>query len=105
MWSGTMTKTGALATGALVLALAAGTAHAATNLVADGDFTSPSGGNAFHQYSAGSSIGSWNVVSGSVDLVGAYWQAPTAGAGSVDLNGHSDGSIDQSIATGAGTYT
>ncbi|HEY2052117.1 MAG TPA: PEPxxWA-CTERM sorting domain-containing protein [Caulobacteraceae bacterium] len=100
-----MTKTGACATGALVLALAVGSAHAATNLVADGDFTSPSGGGAFHPYFAGSSFGPWNVVSGSVDLVGGYWQAPTPGAGSVDVNGNADGSFDQSIATGAGTYT
>jgi len=101
-----MTKTGALATGAIVLALASGGAvHAATNLVADGDFNSPSGGNAFHPYSAGSSFGPWTVTSGSVDLVGGYWQEMAPGQGGVDVNGNTDGSFDQSIATGAGTYT
>lgn len=100
-----MAKTGAYATGAIVLALAVGGAAHAANLVSDGDFNSPSGGNAFHPYSAGSSFGPWTVTSGSVDLVGGYWQAPTPGAGSVDVNGSSDGAFDQSIATGAGTYT
>jgi choice-of-anchor C domain-containing protein len=88
----------------LALALGGG-AHAATNLVTDGDFNSPSGGNAFHPFSAGSSFGPWTVSSGSVDLVGGFWQEPTPGAGSVNVNGHSDGSFGQSIATGPGTYT
>ena len=100
-----MTKTGARATGAIVLALAVGGSAHAANLVSDGDFNSPSGGNAFHPYSTGSSFGPWTVTSGSVDLVGGFWQAPTPGAGSVDVNGSSNGSFDQSIATGAGTYT
>ncbi|HEY1925981.1 MAG TPA: choice-of-anchor C family protein [Caulobacteraceae bacterium] len=83
-----------------------GAAHAATNLVADGDFNTPYGGNAFKLFFSGSSFGPWTVTSGSVDLVGGYWQEPTPGVGSVDLDGNTNGSIDQSIATSAGdTYT
>ena len=120
-----MTKTGAYAAGALVLALAGGgAAHAAggaapavsnmdpsvtpttsTNLVSDGDFNSPYGGPTFTTYSSGQSFGPWTVTSGSVDLIGAYWQSPTAGGGSVDVDGNAPGAFDQSINTGTGNYT
>ena len=100
-----MTKTGAKAAGALVLALAVGGAAHAANLVTDGDFSSPSGGPTFTTYAAGSSFDGWSVTSGSVDLIGGYWQAPTPGGGSVDLDGNAPGAISQSIATGTGEYT
>ncbi len=77
-------------------------AHAGPNLVADGDFNSPSGGGSFVTYSGGSSIGPWTVTGGSVDLIGGYWQAPTAGGGSVDLDGNAPGGVSQSISTIAG---
>jgi choice-of-anchor C domain-containing protein len=100
-----MKKTAAFASGALALALTAGTAHAVTNLVVDGDFTSPSGGTRFVTYHAGSIFGPWNVISGSIDLIGGYWQPPAPDTGSVDVNGTTDGSFGQSISTGKGTYT
>lgn len=77
-------------------------AHAGPNLVADGDFSSPSGGGSFVTYSGGSSIGPWTVTGGSVDLIGGYWQAPTTGGGSVDLDGNAPGGVSQSISTIAG---
>jgi choice-of-anchor C domain-containing protein len=80
----------------------AGAAHA-TNLVVDGDFNSPWGG-VYTTYYAGSSFGPWNVTSGSVDLIGSYWQSPTAGGGSVDMDGNSPGAIDQTLNLTAGTY-
>lgn len=121
-----MTKTGAKAAGALVLALAVGgAAHAATssggaaraanvspsapitgtNLVSDGDFNSPYGGTSFTTYSAGQSFGPWTVTSGSVDLIGGYWQNTPVGDGSVDVDGNAPGAFDQSINTGTGKYT
>ena len=100
-----MTKTGAPAAGALVLAMAVGGAAHAANLVADSNFNTPFGGPTFTTESAGTSFGPWTVTSGSVDLIGDYWQAPTTGGGSVDVDGNSPGSFDQSINTGAGKYT
>lgn len=99
-----MKKTGAYATGAIVLALAVGGAAHAANLVSDGDFTTPSGGATFTTYSAGSSFGPWTVTSGSIDLIGGYWQNPTTPGGSVDVDGVQPGAFDQSIATGTGEY-
>ncbi|HEY1925982.1 MAG TPA: PEPxxWA-CTERM sorting domain-containing protein [Caulobacteraceae bacterium] len=100
-----MSKTGALATGAIVLALAAGGAAHAANLVVDPEFNSPSGGATFIDEADGTSFGGWTVTSGTVDLIGAYWQAPEAGGGSVDLDGISAGAITQTLATGTGEYT
>jgi choice-of-anchor C domain-containing protein len=88
----------------LILGLA-GAAHA-SNLVSDGDFSSPYGGPVFTTYFSGSSFGPWSVTSGSVDLIGGYWQSPSGPAGgSVDIDGDSPGAISQSLATGTGTYT
>ena len=91
--------------------LLAGAAQAA-NLVADGNFNAPSGGSTFTTYGAGSSFGPWLVgtpsqdvgVNGSVDLIGGYWQAPTPGGGSVDLDGNNPGTISQTLTLAAGTY-
>ncbi|HLZ84935.1 MAG TPA: DUF642 domain-containing protein [Caulobacteraceae bacterium] len=90
--------------------LFAGAAEAA-NLVADGNFNAPSGGAGFTTYSAGSSFGPWQVGTpaqdigaGSVDLIGGYWQAPTAGGGSVDLDGNNPGTISQTLTLAKGTY-
>jgi choice-of-anchor C domain-containing protein len=91
------------AAGVLALTLALGGAAHAGNLVADATFDSPSGGGSFTTYFATQGFSSWTVDSGSVDLIGGYWQAP-AGAGSVDLDGDSPGAISQSIATGKGAY-
>lgn len=100
-----MTGTGAYAAGVLVLAFATGGAAHAANLVSDGDFSTPYGGPGFTTYYSGSSFGPWTVTSGSVDLIGGYWQSPVTGGGSVDVDGFTPGSFDQTIATGAGSYT
>ena len=92
-----------IAGAALAAALIASGAQAA--VVADGDFSSPSGGGSFATYGSGSSMGPWLVTQGSVDLIGAYWQSPTAGGGSVDLDGaYQAGGISQGLALAAGSY-
>ena len=75
---------------------------AGPNLVADGNFTSPSGGGSFVSYAAGSNMGPWAVTGGGVDLIGAYWQAPNGIGGSVDLDGNAPGGLTQQLATAAG---
>jgi choice-of-anchor C domain-containing protein len=99
-----MMKTFARASGVIALALAMGGAAHAANLVDDGTFDSPFGGPTFTTFGAGTSFGPWSVTSGSVDLIGGYWQAPAGTTGSVDLDGNSPGGISQSISTGTGTY-
>jgi choice-of-anchor C domain-containing protein len=71
--------------------------QASANLISDGDFSNPSGGSSFTTYNAGSTFGPWFVATGSVDLIGGYWQAPPSGGGSVDIDGNSPGSITQSF--------
>jgi choice-of-anchor C domain-containing protein len=79
-------------------------AIAATNFVSDGDFSSPSGGSSFVTFAGGSSLGAWTVTGDSVDLIGSYWQSPTAGGGSLDLDGNAPGGVTQTLSLGAGTY-
>ncbi|HEX8524521.1 MAG TPA: choice-of-anchor C family protein [Tepidisphaeraceae bacterium] len=74
----------------------------AKNRVVNGDFESPgvpSGG--WSTYGAGSTFGGWTVASGSVDMIGDYWQAASGNA-SVDLNGAQAGAIYQDLQTLAG---
>jgi len=85
-----------------------GLANANANLVIDGDFSNPFGGS-FTTYNANSNntFGPWTVTSGSVDLIGNYWQSPNGvGGGSVDLDGYFQaGSISQILnVTTAGLY-
>ena len=85
----------------------ASVAAAAANVLSDGNFAYPSTSpNLFLTFTAGQSIGPWQVTSGDVDLVSTgYWQA-TAGGQSVDLNGLTTGAIAQTFATTPGTkYT
>jgi choice-of-anchor C domain-containing protein len=79
----------------------AGSAKAAT-LILDGDFanTSPT----FTTENNGTAFGPWTVTSGSVDLIGGYWQSPTPGGGSLDIDGNSNGSIAQTFTAPAGNY-
>jgi choice-of-anchor C domain-containing protein len=65
-------------------------------IVADGDFTNPSGGGGFLTYGPGP-MGPWTVTGDSVDLIGGYWQGPPSGGGSVDLDGNAPGGIKQTI--------
>jgi len=81
--------------------LLSGGAHAAT-LVLDGDFAN--GSPTFTTFSSGSSFGPWTVTSGSVDLIGGYWQSPTAGGGSVDVDGVVPGAFQQVFTAPAGNY-
>ncbi|MBV8103990.1 MAG: DUF642 domain-containing protein [Hyphomicrobiales bacterium] len=80
-------------------------------MVLDGDFNNSDPG--FATFFSGSSFGPWAVTSGSVDLVGGYWQSPsgpnppTGTNGSVDLDGDSPGGISQGISglTAGKAYT
>jgi choice-of-anchor C domain-containing protein len=69
---------------------------ASANLVIDGNFTAAGNPGSYTTYSAGS-MGGWTVVSGSVDLIGTYWQSPAGGGNSVDMAGNSSGTINQTI--------
>jgi choice-of-anchor C domain-containing protein len=66
----------------------------------DGSFESPDVGGGYSAVFAGQNIGAWVVESGSVEIVGTYWQA-AAGNQSLDLSGIWDfaGTIYQDIAT------
>ncbi len=94
-----------------VAAIASASAAWAANVVIDGDFNNSNA--TFSDISSGGSIGPWSVTSGSVDLVGGYWQSPSgpnfpSGTnGSVDMNGVSPGAISQGISglTDGKTYT
>jgi choice-of-anchor C domain-containing protein len=87
------------------LCLASGFSQAsASTIVTDGNFNDPTGGSGFTTYFSGQSFNAWNVTGGGVDLIGGYWQAPTSGAGSVDLDGNAPGAISQSITAPAGNY-
>jgi hypothetical protein len=87
----------------LAIALGLGSTAARANLVVDGNFDNPSGGGGFVTYGpgqvAGSDFGPWHVNSGSVDLIGGYWQSPSGpSGGSVDLDGNFQaGSISQTF--------
>jgi choice-of-anchor C domain-containing protein len=107
-----MTKPYLLA-GIAASALLAASSAFATNLVSDGDFSSPYGGPGFTTYFNGQSFGPWNVQAvggysnGGVDLIGGYWQAPNSvpGTDSVDLDGDNPGLIFQTVSWTAGdTY-
>jgi len=93
----------AVLTAMAIIGLSSAAAHAAVNLVSDGDFSSPSGGATFTTYSSGS-FGPWTVGGGSVDLIGGYWQAPAGTSGSVDLDGNAPGSISQALSLTSGEY-
>jgi hypothetical protein len=90
--------------GAAALA-AAGNAHAATNIVANGGFEYPAIGPSYVQYDAQSSaISGWNVSNGSVDLITIPY-AFYEGVQALDLSGQSLGTISQVLNTVAGqTY-
>lgn len=64
------------------------------------------GGGSYTNYVAGSTFDGFTVTSGSVDLIGTYWQASPGGAGSVDLDGLSPGSIKltNDLTLAAGSY-
>jgi len=67
------------------------------SLVADGNFTAAGTPSSFTTYFASQTMGGWTVVSGSVDLIGGYWQSPPGGGNSVDMAGDTSGTISQTI--------
>jgi choice-of-anchor C domain-containing protein len=76
-----------------------------TNLVTDGNFDNTGVTNHFQTLSAGNSFSGWKVESGTVDVIGTYWEHNGAG-GSIDLDGSSPGAISQEMTTVPGqTYT
>jgi hypothetical protein len=91
---------------------------ASANDVSCGNFDCPYVGASFMTIDSGLSYGPWTVVSGvndatgSVDVIGAYWQSPTGpGTGSVDLDGTipptggpAAGGIEQTLTLAAGSY-
>ena len=81
-------------------------AQAATQYVADGQFTQGSANGAYTTYYSPQTMGGWTVSAGNVDLIGNYWQAPAAGQQSVDLTGFTQGTIGQVVhlTPGKNTY-
>lgn len=71
---------------------------ASANLVLDGGFELGTVSGGFTTYTATSPMGpDWIVTSGSVDLIGTYWQ-PAEGSQSVDMAGFfANGTIKQTI--------
>ena len=96
-----MSKTSFTAAAALFLGLS-GAASAAN--VLDGNFSEGALAGGFQTIGSGGSIGAWTVSSGSVDLIGSYWQAPPTGGYSIDLDGNGPGALSQSLALAAGHY-
>jgi choice-of-anchor C domain-containing protein len=73
--------------------------------VVDGDFSNPTVSGNFTTYGTGSNFGAWQVTSGSIDLIGNYWQKPPLGGQSVDMDGLTPGAIRQDIGDmAAGNY-
>jgi choice-of-anchor C domain-containing protein len=92
---------------AFAATLGAAIPASATTIIQDGNFDNPPVLNPFLEHFGGSSFGTgniWQVLGGSVDEVGTYWNNPVAGGGSVDLDGLAPGGISQAFTTGAGTY-
>lgn len=83
---------------ALAAGLAALAPMAAQAQVSNGGFETPVITGGFSLRNTASTIGAWTVVSGNVEIVRTYWQ-PNSGAQSLDLNGGTAGSIQQSITT------
>jgi choice-of-anchor C domain-containing protein len=93
------------ATGLVASIALAGSALAAFAGATNGSFetgTYVDNGSGFEMLSATSTdITGWTVASGTIDWVGAHWQAQD-GAMSLDLDGNAPGSISQTLATTVG---
>ncbi|MCA1917454.1 DUF642 domain-containing protein [Methanospirillum hungatei] len=73
------------------------------NLVKNGGFESPAINSGYTTLSQGHNLDSWNIISGSVDLVRSYWQ-PSEKSQSLDIAGSESGSIEQQISVNPGNY-
>jgi choice-of-anchor C domain-containing protein len=71
----------------------------------NGGFESPPAGERWQVFFAGTDIPGWTVESGTVEVVGAYWQAASGGQ-SLDLSGIFDlaGTIYQDLSTTPGRF-
>ena len=79
--------------------------QASASVFSDGFFNDPSAtpaGVNFQTFNGGT-MGPW-TVNGSIDLIGTYWNPPSVGGNSVDLNGNSQGGISQTFDLAAGNY-
>jgi hypothetical protein len=72
-------------------------APSATNLLVNGSFEAPRG----DRFGVSSGVPGWRIVQGTIDILTAsYWQpAPDGGNQSIDLDGTSVGTIEQSFPT------
>lgn len=86
---------------AMVAMLSVGASMAEANLVQDGNLNDTIITGTFNTYTSSFDNGIWSV-SGSIDLIGTYWQQPPNGGQSVDLDGNSGGIISQTFATTSG---
>jgi choice-of-anchor C domain-containing protein len=75
----------------------------AQNLIVNGSFEEPGGVETWLVFGAGPGLPGWTVESGTVEIVGTYWQA-AEGSQSLDLNGIYEeiGTIYQDVPTLAG---
>jgi choice-of-anchor C domain-containing protein len=104
-----MTRSTKLLAGAAFLSLLGAALPAQAAIVVDGNFDNPPVLNPFLTQVGGITFGgptgtAWTILGNSVDEIGSYWQNPTAGGGSVDLNGGDAGGISQAVTLGGGTY-
>jgi choice-of-anchor C domain-containing protein len=92
-------------TATLSLLAAGASAHAAAFTNGSFEAGSVNPGSGYITLGTGSAaITGWNVASGTVDYIGTFWQA-TDGNRSVDLDGGSQGSLQQTFETASGaTY-
>lgn len=75
-----------------------------TVALSNGGFEVPRVSDDFLALSAGSKeLEGWTIVSGSLDVIGAYW-SHWAGDGSIDLNGGSAGTLVQEVKGKAGDH-
>ena len=93
----------ALALTAAVLGIFCSPASALFVGFQDGYFNAPGPANEPFQTITNTNMGPWTVT-GSVDLIGTYWNGPVAGSNSVDLNGDFQGGISQSFYLAPGSY-
>jgi choice-of-anchor C domain-containing protein len=79
--------------------------QASASVFSDGFFNDPSATPAGVNFQTinGGTMGPW-TVNGSIDLIGTYWNGPSVGGNSVDLNGNSQGGISQTFDLAAGNY-
>lgn len=97
----TVTSLGAVAAMfGVIIGTAAPAGAVLSTTVDNGGFESPAiAPEVFHTYSAGESIGAWQVVDGSVDIIhDRLWRA-AEGEQALNLNGNEPGTVQQTVST------